>query len=51
MPPLSTRPARLYGTDEILKFQCLQDVTRENIKFQIIMDQTSMYTYNAAQWF
>ena len=48
MPPLSTRPARLYGIDEILKFQYLQDITRENIKFQTIMDQTSTYTYNAA---
>ena len=46
---ISNQLARLYETDESHKFHHPRGVTKENIKFQLIIDQTGTYTYNAAQ--
>ena len=49
MYPHSNQPAKLYGTDKTHKFKDIIDVTKEQIKFRPIIDQTCIYTYSAAQ--
>ena len=47
--PHSNQPAKLYGTAKTHKFKYVKEITKEQIKFQPIIDQTGTYTYGAAQ--
>ena len=47
MHPVSNRPASFYDTAKMHKFEHQRDMTKENIKFRPIIDQTGTYTYNA----
>ena len=47
--PVSDRLARLYASAKTHKFDNVNDVTLDQLKFRPIMDQTGTYTYNAAQ--
>ena len=49
MFPSSNQPARLYGTAKTHKFEHLEDITLEDLKFRPIIAQTGTYTYNCAQ--
>ena len=49
MRPQSNQPARLFGTAKTHKFESTRDITKHNIKFRPIIDQTGFYTYNASQ--
>ena len=49
MYPHSNQPAKLYGTAKTHKFKDIKEVTKEQIKFRPIIDQTGTYTYGAAQ--
>ena len=49
MQPESNQPARLYGTAKTHKFETLEDINVVNLKFQTIIYQTGMFTYNAAK--
>ncbi|XP_066919453.1 uncharacterized protein [Clytia hemisphaerica] len=49
MYPSSSQPARLYGTAKTHKFDNLNDINLENLKFRPIIAQTGTYTYKAAQ--
>ena len=49
MQPDTNQPARLYGTAKTHKFEILEDITVENLKFRPIIDQTGTFTYNAAK--
>ena len=49
MYPHSNQPAKLYGTAKTHKFKYVKEITKEQIKFQPIIDQTGTYTYGAAQ--
>lgn len=41
MCPVSNQPARLYETAESYKFDHSWGITKENIKFRLIIDQSS----------
>ena len=49
MRPASNRPARLYASAKIHKFDNINDVNLDQLKFRPIMDQAGTKTYNAAQ--
>ena len=49
MQPYCNQPAHLHGTAKTHKFETLEDITVSNLKFQPIIDQTGMFTYNAAK--
>ena len=49
MKPDSNHSARLFGTAKTHKFKTLEDITAGNLKFGSIIDQTGMFTYNAAK--
>ena len=49
MQPDSNQPARLYGTAKTHKFETLKYIVVVNLKFRPIIDQTGMFTYNAAK--
>ena len=49
MQPDSNQPARLYGTARTHKFETLKYIAVANLKFRTIIDQTGMFTYNAAK--
>ena len=49
MYPHSNQPAKLYGTAKTHKFNNTNDITKDELKFRPIIDQTGTYTYNAAQ--
>ena len=49
MRPDSNRPARLFGTAKTHKFESVDEVNVDNLKFRPIIDQTGTYTYNAAK--
>ena len=49
MRPVSNRPAWLYASAKTHKFDNINDVNLDQLKFRPIMDQTGTYTYNAAQ--
>ena len=45
MKPDSDQPARLYGTaNKTHKFEFLEDITVENLKFRSIIDQAGTFT-------
>ena len=47
--PVSNHPARLYASAKTHKFDKINDVNLDQLKFPPIMDQTGTYTYNPAQ--
>ena len=49
MLPKSNQPGQLYGTAKTHKFNSIEDITLENLKFRPIIAQSGTYTYNAAQ--
>ena len=49
MRPVSNYPARLYTSAKTHKFDNINDVNLDQLKFGPIMDQTGTYTYNATQ--
>ena len=49
MRPVSDRPAWFYVSTKTRKFDNINDVNLDQLKFQPIMDQMGTYTYNAAQ--
>ena len=49
MYPSSNQPARLYGTAKTHKFEHVNDINLEKLKFRPIIAQTGTYTYKAAQ--
>ena len=49
MRPKSNQPAKLYATAKTHKFNNLDEVTVEKLKFRPIVDQTSTATYDAAK--
>ena len=49
MYPHSNQPAKLYGTAKSHKFNNIQEINKEKLKFGPIIDQTGTYSYNAAQ--
>ena len=49
MRPASNPPARFYASAKTNKFDNINDVTLDQLKFRPIMDQTGTCTYNAAQ--
>ena len=49
MRPKSNQPARLYATAKTHKFNNLDEITVEKLKFRAIVDQTDTATYDAAK--
>ena len=49
MTPSSNQPVRLYGTAKTHKFNSTKGMTRDNLKFRQIIDQTGIYTYKTAR--
>ena len=49
MYPSSNQPAKLYGTAKTHKFDKIDDITVESLKFRPIIAQTGTYLYNTAQ--
>ena len=49
MRPVSNQPGRLYATTKTHKFNSLDEMTVENLKFRPIISQLGTYTYNAAK--
>ena len=46
---VSNCPAQLYGSGKTHKFDNINDINLDQLKFRPIMDQTGTYIYNAAQ--
>ena len=49
MLPTSNQPARIYASAKTSKFPSVYNVNINDLKFQPIIDQTRMMTYNAAK--
>ena len=49
MRPKSSQPSRLYATAKTHKFNNLDEITVEKLKFRPIVDQTGTATYDAAK--
>ena len=49
MRPKSNQPARLYATATTHKFNVLDEITVEKLKFRPIVDQRGTATYDAAK--
>ena len=49
MMPKLNLPGQFYGTAKTHKFNSIEDITLENLKFRSIIAQSSTCTYNAAQ--
>ena len=49
MYPHSNQPAKLYRTAKTHKFNNIQEINKEKLKFHPIIDQTGTYSYNTAQ--
>ena len=49
MLPSSNQPAQLYGTAKTHKFENVNDITADLLKFRPIIAQTGTYTYSTAQ--
>ena len=47
--PHSNQPAKLYGTAKTHKFNSIQEINKEKLKFRPIIDRTRAYSYNGAQ--
>ena len=49
MRPASHEPEKLYATAKTHKFNSLDDITADNLKFRPIISQIETYTYNASR--
>ena len=49
MKPVFNQPGRLYATAKTHKFNSLNKITVENIKFWSIISQVGTHTYNGAK--
>ena len=49
MRPVSNHTARLYASSKTHKFDNINDINLNQLKFRPIMEQTGTYAYNAAQ--
>ena len=49
MRPVSHEPGKLYATAKTHKFNSLDDITVDNLKFRTIISQIGTYTYNASK--
>ena len=49
MRPVSSQPSRLYATAKTHKFNSLDEITKENLKFRPTVSQMGTNTYNAAK--
>ena len=49
MRPASHEPGKLYATAKTHKFNSLDDITVDNLKFRPIISQIGTYTYNASR--
>ena len=49
MIPVSNQPERIYTTAETHKFNSLDDINVDNLKFRPIISQIGTYTYNSAK--
>ena len=49
MRPASHKPRKLYATAKTHKFNSLDDITVDNLKFRPITSQIGTYTYNASR--
>ena len=49
MYPQSNQPAKLYATAKTHKFNKIQEINSEKLKFRPIIDQTGTCSYNVAQ--
>ena len=49
MIPKSNQPARLYATSKTHKFNGLDEITVEKLKFRLIVDETGTAMYDAAK--
>ena len=49
MLPKSNQPGQLYGTAKTHKFDNIEDITLENLKFRPMIPQSGTYTYYAGQ--
>ena len=47
MKPAAHEPGKLYSTAKTHKFNSLDDITVDNLKFRPIISQIGTYTYNA----
>ena len=49
MLPKSNQPGQLFGTAKTHKFNIIEDITLENLKFHPIITHSSTYACNAVQ--
>ena len=49
MRPVSNQPRRIYATTKTHKFNSLDDINVDNLKFRPIISQIGTYTYNAGK--
>ena len=49
MRPVSHAPGKLYATAKTHKFNSLDDITVDNLKFRPIISQIGTYTYNVSK--
>ena len=49
MLPKSNQPGQLYSSAKTHKFNSIEDITLENLKFHPIIAQSGTYTYNTVQ--
>ena len=49
MRPRSNQPGRFFATAKTHKFECISDITLEQLKLRPIIDQTGTYIYKASK--
>ena len=49
MGPVANQPGRIYATAKTHKFNSLDEINVDNLKFRPIISQIGTYTYNAAK--
>ena len=49
MRPAPHEPGKLYATAKTHKFNSLDDITVDNLKFRPVISQIGTYTYNASR--
>ena len=49
MRPASHKPGKIYATAKTYKFNSLDDIAVDNLKFCQIISQIGTYTYNASR--
>ena len=49
MRPVSNQPGRLYATAKTHKFNSLDEITAENLKYRPITSQVGKYIYNSSK--